>query len=67
MNLNPETQRVLQAIEQRFHERAFGKEMARVNFLPPDQRRAYLARLRDRIRSRKAATTRPAYSRQHVT
>ena len=31
-----------------FHKRAFGKEMARVNFLPVAERRKYLARLRAR-------------------
>lgn len=35
-----------------FHRRAFGEEMARVNFLPLAERKAYLARLRARAAQR---------------
>ncbi len=32
-----------------FHRRAFGEEMARVNFLPLGERKKYLARIRQRV------------------
>ena len=35
-----------------FHRRAFGEEMARVNFLPLAERKAYLARVRARAAQR---------------
>lgn len=37
----------LKAIEYEFHVRAFGEEMARVNFLPLEQRRKYVADMFD--------------------
>lgn len=40
--------KAIERIEQEFHRRAFGDERARVNALPPAERRAYLARLRRR-------------------
>ena len=36
--LTPEVQARLHEIEYDFHVRAFGEEMARVNFLPPEER-----------------------------
>jgi hypothetical protein len=38
----------LQAIVLEFHKRAFGEEMARVNFLPIGERKKYLDRVRQR-------------------
>jgi hypothetical protein len=40
----------LRAIALEFHKRAFGEEMARVNFLPVSERKKYL----NRVRLRKA-------------
>jgi hypothetical protein len=40
----------LAQIEWSFHVRAFGEEMARVNFLPTAERKAYLRRMRDMAR-----------------
>ena len=37
------------AIALDFHKRAFGDEMARVNFLPLAERKKYLGRVRKRI------------------
>lgn len=44
--MNADVLRSIKRIEREFHRRAFGEEMARVNFLPVVQRRAYAARLR---------------------
>jgi hypothetical protein len=43
----------IRAIALDFHKRAFGEEMARVNFLPLAERKKYLVRVRKRIRARK--------------
>jgi hypothetical protein len=40
--------KALREITWDFHVRAFGEERARVNFLPPAQRRRYVQRLRAR-------------------
>ena len=40
--LTPEVQARLREIEYDFHVRAFGEEMARVNFLPVEEHRAYI-------------------------
>jgi hypothetical protein len=50
--LNEETKKRIEEIELAFHRRAFGEEMARVNFLPLAERKAYLARTRKRARSK---------------
>ncbi len=42
-------QQALHEITVEFHKRAFGEEMARVNFLPVQERRKYLARVRARV------------------
>jgi hypothetical protein len=39
----------IQAIALEFHKRAFGEEMARVNFLAVGERKKYLNRVRQRI------------------
>jgi hypothetical protein len=49
------TVKAIERIEREFHRRAFGDERARVNALPPSQRRAYLARVR-----RRAVSSTPA-------
>ena len=48
--LTPETLAYLRDVEYRFHVRAFGEEMARVNFLPLEQRRQYLYDIMDHAR-----------------
>lgn len=45
--LSPEALARLKAVEYEFHVRAFGEEMARVNFLPPEERRKYVAEMFD--------------------
>jgi uncharacterized protein YnzC (UPF0291/DUF896 family) len=51
MDLPPKhlRRRYLQSIAFEFHRRAFGEELARVNFLPATERKAYLARIRERV------------------
>ena len=43
----PEALARLKEVEYDFHVRAFGEEMARVNFLPADERKAYIADMFD--------------------
>ena len=50
--LTPEVQARLREIEYEFHVRAFGEEMARVNFLPFEQRKAYIHDMIDYARSK---------------
>ncbi len=50
--LTPETLAYLREVEYRFHVRAFGEEMARVNFLPPEERKQYLYDIMDHARSK---------------
>ena len=45
--LTPEVLRHLKRVEHEFHVRAFGEEMARVNFLPLAERRRYVADMVD--------------------
>lgn len=40
--LTPEVQEFIRQVEYDFHVREFGEEMARVNFLPKEERMAYL-------------------------
>ena len=40
--LTPEVQEFIRQVEYDFHVCEFGEEMARVNFLPLEQRKAYL-------------------------
>jgi hypothetical protein len=47
---NRAARKVLRQITLEFHQRAFGEEMARVNFLPAAERKEYLARLHQRAR-----------------
>ena len=48
-----------QAIYQ-FHVRSFGEEMARVNFLPPAQRRRYIAEMVDHATRKGVKFNKPA-------
>jgi hypothetical protein len=43
-----------------FHVRAFGEEMARINFLPEKQRKAAVAEMIDHARSKGVKLGRPA-------
>jgi hypothetical protein len=43
-----------------FHVRAFGEELARVNFLPMEQRRRYVAEMVDHARSKGVKFEKPA-------
>ena len=45
--LTPKVRRHLKRLEYDFHVRAFGEEMARVNFLPLAQRKKYVAEMVD--------------------
>lgn len=51
------TVRIIERLEREFHRRAFGDELARVNFLPLSQRRAYVARLRERAKYRRSSSS----------
>lgn len=50
MELVPLQRKRLREIEKAFHIRAFGEEMARVNFMPAQQRRDYLERCHQRAK-----------------
>lgn len=50
MQLTPVQQERLARLEYEYHVRAFGEEMARVNFKPPAERKAYLQRMRAKAR-----------------
>jgi hypothetical protein len=47
-------------VERDFHVRAFGEEMARINFLPEKQRKAAVAEMIDHARSKGVKLGRPA-------
>ncbi len=54
LELTPRQKERLRSIEWQFHVRVFGEEMARVNFMPIEERKAYLERCRQRIRHKSA-------------
>jgi hypothetical protein len=56
----PETLAFLREVEYRFHVRAFGEEMARVNFMPLEQRKQYLYDILDHARSKGFESDEPA-------
>ncbi len=58
--LTPETLTYLREVEYRFHVRAFGEEMARVNFLPLEQRKQYLYDILDHARRHGVKLEKPA-------
>lgn len=58
--LTPETLTYLREVEYRFHVRAFGEEMARVNFLPLEQRKQYLYDILDHARRHGVKLEEPA-------
>ena len=52
--------RRLRKIERDFHVRAFGEELARINFLPEKRRKAAVAEMIDYARSKGVKLGRPA-------
>jgi len=58
--LTPAQKRRLRKIEWDFHVRAFGEEMARINFLPEKKRKAAVAEMIDHARSKGVDLSRPA-------
>jgi len=51
MEITPEQEKRPREIEWEFHVRTFGEELARVNFLPVEDRKACLERCRQRARA----------------
>lgn len=58
--LTPEVLEHLREVEYEFHVRAFGEEMARVNFLPLEQRKAYVGEMFDHARKKGVKFEKPA-------
>ena len=57
---SPEALEHLREVEYEFHVRAFGEEMARVNFLPLEQRKAYIGEMVDHARKKGVKFEKPA-------
>lgn len=58
--LTPDVAEHLRRIEYQFHVRVFGEEMARVNFLPLEERKAYVAEMVDHARRKGVRFEKPA-------
>ncbi len=58
--LPPKVRESLRDIEYEFHVRAFGEEMARVNFLPLQERKKYVADMVDHAVSKGVKFEKPA-------
>ena len=58
--LTPAEKRRWRKIEREFHVRAFGEEMARINFLPEKKRKAAVAEMIDHARRNGVKLGRPA-------
>ena len=58
--LTPEELALIRAVEYAFHVRAFGEEMARVNFLPLEERKAYIYDIIDHAMSKGVKLEKPA-------
>lgn len=58
--LTPAQKRMCRKILRDFHVRAFGEEMARINFLPVKRRKAAVAEMIDHARSKGVDLSRPA-------
>ena len=56
----PAQKRRLRKIEREFHVRAFGEEMARINFLPEAERKRELGEMIDHARRKGVNLSRPA-------
>lgn len=57
---SPEALERLREVEYDFHVRAFGEEMARVNFLPLEQRKAYIGEMVDHALKKGVKFEKPA-------
>ena len=60
MPLTPAQKRMWRKVMLDFHVRAFGEEMARINFLPEKKRKAAVAEMIDHARSKGVDLSRPA-------
>jgi len=60
LSVAPARHRRLLKILREFHVRAFGEEMARINFLPERQRKQAVAEMIDHARRKGVKLTRPA-------
>jgi hypothetical protein len=60
IHLTPAQKRKWRKIMWDFHVRAFGEEMARINFLPEKKRKAAVAEMIDHARSKGVDLSRPA-------
>lgn len=58
--LTPAQRRRLHKIMRDFHVRAFGEELARINFLPEKRRKQAVAEMIDHARRKGVKLTRPA-------
>ena len=58
--LTPAQRRYLRKVEYDFHVRAFGEEMARINFLPEAERKRELGEMIDHARRKGVNLSRPA-------
>lgn len=58
--LTPEVQEFIRQVEFDFHVREFGEEMARVNFLPPEERLEYIYDMIDYAVSKGVSFEKPA-------
>jgi len=58
--MTPSEKRWWRKVEYDFHVRAFGEEMARINFLPEKERKAAVAEMIDHARSKGVKLGRPA-------
>ena len=58
--LTPAVVEHLRRVEYEFHVRAFVEEMARVNFLPLRERKAYIAEMADHARRKGVRFEKPA-------
>ena len=58
--LTPAQKRMWRKVMRDFHVRAFGEEMARINFLPEKKRKAAVAEMIDYARSKGVDLSRPA-------
>lgn len=58
--LTPSQKRAWRKVERDFHVRAFGEELARINFLPEKRRKQAVAEMIDHARSKGVKLGRPA-------
>lgn len=58
--VTPANKRRMRKIMRDFHVRAFGEEMARINFLPEKRRKQAVAEMIDHARSKGVDLSRPA-------